>query len=175
MNLENFLSERRSSIIKKWRRAIVSTYPEDTQRFLKKEKDQFANPVGNTISREVETLYDAVVGGKDPEKISACLEGIIRIRAVQDFKPSQAVAFTLQLKDIIRAELEGKALLNGVADEFKALETRINNMLFTAFDIYTQCRQKIYEIRVKEVTGQVGRLLKRANLVCEIPGQDPDL
>ena len=175
MNLESFLSERRSGIIKKWRRAIVSTYPEDTQRFLKKEKDQFNNPVGSTIAREVETLYDAVVRGEDPDKVTACLEGIIRIRAVQDFKPSQAVAFTLQLKEIIRDELEGKALLNGMAGEFRALETRIDDMVLQAFDIYSQCRQKIYDIRVREVTGQVGRLLKRANLVCEIPGQDPDL
>jgi hypothetical protein len=45
----------------------------------------------------------------------------------------------------------------------------MDQVILLAFDIYTQCRQKISDIKVNEVRNQVGRLLERANLVCEIP------
>ena len=173
MSLEKLLLDKRSAIIKKWRNLIVGTYPIDTQRFLKKEKDRFANPVGQTIAEDLENLYDGLVKGGDLDKLSSDLDNIIRIRAVQDFKPSQAVAFVLRLKHIIREELEGKSPRNGLAGELRAFETRIDDMALLAFDIYSQCRQKIYELRVNEVRNQVGRLLERANLTIEIPEEAP--
>ncbi len=170
MSLGTVLAQKKSNIIKKWISLIVGSYPEDSRRFLKKEKSQFANPVGQTIRNEVEILYDELFkDSADTNGIAASLDRIIRIRAVQDFRPSQAIAFVLQLKRLIREEVEGKALLDGVADELHTLDDRIDKMALLAFDIYSSCRQKIYEIRVNEVKRQVGRLLERANLVCEIP------
>ena len=109
MNLDNLLAEKRSKIIKKWRNAIIETYPNETQRFIRKEKDQFSNPVGLILKEEIETLYDEMTGAGDRKRISSCLDNIIRIRAVQDFKPSQAIAFVLQLKRLIREEVKVKA------------------------------------------------------------------
>ncbi len=170
MSIDKILAEKRSKIIKKWRNAIIKSYPEDSQGFLKREKSQFANPVGLTISTEIETLYDEIIKGENTEKISSCLDSIIRIRAVQDFKPSQAVAFVLQLKQIIRDELG-----SGHSDEMRILDNRIDEIALLAFDVYSACRQKISEIRVKEVKTQVGKLLERANLISEIPEQRPAL
>ena len=170
MNSENLLSEKKSKIIKKWRNAVIKSYPEDGQGFLKREKSQFANPVGLTISTEIETLYDEIISGDNMEKISSCLDSIIRIRAVQDFKPSQAVAFVLQLKQIIKEELG-----NDHSDEMRILDNRIDEVTLLAFDIYSACRQKISEIRVNEVKSQVGKLLERANLISKIPEQRPAL
>ncbi|MFH1293539.1 MAG: RsbRD N-terminal domain-containing protein, partial [Pseudomonadota bacterium] len=104
-----------------------------------------------------------------------CLENIIRIRSIQDFKPSQAIGFVLQLKKLVREMLESKAPINGLSGELQAFENRIDDIALLAFDIYSQCRQKIYEIRVNEVKNQLGRLLKRANLTFEIPEQEPEL
>jgi hypothetical protein len=173
MKLENLLAEKRSAIIKKWRNAIIETYPDETQRFIRKEKDRFSNPVGLIIEKEIETLYDEVTGAGDREKIASCLDNIIRVRAVQDFIPSQAIAFVLQLKSLVREEVKEKGLENGQASELEALENRIDDMVLQAFDIYSQCRKKIYEIRVNEVRNQVGKLLERANLTCEIPEVAP--
>jgi len=170
MNSDNLLAEKKSKIIKKWRNAIIESYPEDSQGFLKREKSQFANPVGLTISTEIETLYDEIISGDNTEKISSCLDSIIRIRAVQDFKPSRAVAFVLQLKQIIKEELG-----NDHSDEMLILDNRIDEIALLAFDIYSACRQKISEIRVNEVKSQVGKLLERANLISEIPEQRPAL
>jgi hypothetical protein len=170
MNSDNLLTEKKSKIIKKWRDAILKSYPEDSQGFLKREKSQFANPVGLTISTEIETLYDEIISGDNMEKISSCLDSIIRIRAVQDFKPSQAVAFVLQLKQIIREELG-----SGHSDEMRVFDNRIDEVALLAFDVYSACRQKISEIRVNEVKSQVGKLLERANLISKIPEQRPAL
>ena len=170
MNLDNLLAEKKSKIIKKWRDAIIKSYPEDSRGFLKREKSQFANPVGLTISTEIETLYDEIISGDNMEKISSCLNSIIRIRAVQDFKPSQAVAFVLQLKQIIREELGSDH-----SDAMRVLDSRIDEVALLAFDVYSACRQKISEIRVNEVKSQVGKLLERANLISKIPEQRPAL
>lgn len=170
MNIDTLLAEKKSKIIKKWRDAVIKSYPEESQGFLKREKSQFANPVGLTISTEIETLYDEIISGDNTEKISSCLDSIIRIRAVQDFKPSQAVAFVLQLKQIIKEELG-----NDHSDEMRILDNRIDEITLLAFDVYSACRQKISEIRVNEVKNQVGKLLERANLISKIPEQRPAL
>jgi hypothetical protein len=49
------------------------------------------------------------------------------------------------------------------------LKKRIDAAALLAFDVYSQCRQQIYDIRVKEVRNEYGRLLERANLIKEIP------
>ncbi|MBW1780119.1 MAG: RsbRD N-terminal domain-containing protein [Deltaproteobacteria bacterium] len=170
MDIDNLLSDKRSHIIKKWRNAIITSYPKDSQTFLRREKSQFANPVGNIIAQEIETLYDEVIKGENREKISSCLDTIIRVRAVQDFTPSQAVAFVLQLKRIIREELG-----NGHSPELLMLDSKIDDVVLLAFDVYSKCRQEIYEIRVREVKNQVGKLLERANLIVEIPEGAPEL
>ena len=170
MTIDKLLEEKRSKILKKWRDAIIQSYPEGSQGFLKKEKSQFANPVGLIISKEIETLYDEMVKGDNTEKISSCLDSIIRIRAVQDFKPSRAVAFVLQLKQILREELGSSH-----SDEMHILGNKIDEITLLAFDVYSACRQKIFEIRVNEVKNHVGRLLERANLISEIPEQRPAL
>ena len=174
MSLESILSDKRTSIIKKWRDVIVDTYPGETQRFIRKEKDQFANPVGNIIAKDVEALYDELIKNGNDEKIASCLENIIRIRAVQDFKASQAIGFVLQLKKLIREMTIQKAQINELSVELQAFENRIDDTALLACDIYSQCRQKICDIRVNEVKNQLGKLLKRANLTFEIPKHRPD-
>lgn len=170
MNLENLLSDKRSKIVKRWRNAIISSYPEDSRSFLRREKSQFANPVGNIVGKEIEALYDGVIKGAPAADIANRLETVIRIRAVQDFTPSQAVGFVLELKGIIREEAGA-----GQSREMQAVDHRIDEVLLLAFDVYSKCRQKLYDIRVHEVKNQVGRLLERANLIVEIPEQAPGL
>lgn len=175
MELQDLLSDKRSRIIKKWRESVFSTYPDDAQRFMRKEKSQFANPVGHAITKDIEIIYDELIRNGDHEKIAACLDNIIRIRAIQDFKPSQAISFVLQLKDLIRQELSKSVPLNGLLDELLSLERRIDGLALIAFDIYSECRQKINDIRVNEVRNHVGRLLKRANLTIDLSGHAADL
>ena len=175
MNLENLLSDNRTRVIKTWRKVIVGSYPDGSQRFLSKEKDQFANPVGSVISKEIEALYDEMTTKGDKDRLSSCLDNIIRIRAVQDFRPSQAVSFVLQLKNVLREVIGDEVFQRGLSSEFQGFEDRIDEIALLAFDVYSNCRQKIYEVRVNEIKNQLGKLLERANLTIEIPEQKPDL
>jgi hypothetical protein len=171
MSIEDFLQEKRDKIIKKWRDAIVASYPSETRAFLKREQDQFSNPVGLIIVNEIERLFDALVNGSHKHEISSSLDKIIKVRAVQDFSPSDALAFIFQLKDIIIIELEraGSSLdgLKETGDVFG----RIDRVALLAFDVYMECRQKLNDIRVHEVKNEVGRLLERANQLHHAPPQ----
>ena len=70
----------------------------------------FANPVGNSIIDKTEDLFDEIIceGDIDIEKIREILDELIRIRAVQDFSPSEAIDFLYTLKKIIKEEVEEK-------------------------------------------------------------------
>jgi hypothetical protein len=136
---------------------------------LRKQKDRFANPVGRTIFEGIESIFDEFVGEADANKISLFLDNIVRVRAIQDFSPSRAVGFVFGLKKIIKDELESEIRQEGISEEWAAFESRIDSLALLCFDIYTECRQKIFDIRVNEVRNQSARLLKMAGLVYEIP------
>jgi hypothetical protein len=174
MDLAGILSKERSALVKRWRDALLDTYPPDARQFFKKEKDKFANPVGSIVGQELEALFDAFVAGNERERVVSCLENILRVRAVQDFQPSRAVGFILSLKEIVRERIQTKELGNGIGEGLKAFDADVDALLLLAFDIYSRCRQRLFELRVNEVRNQVGRLLQRANLVCEIPDAEPD-
>lgn len=175
MKLKNLLSEKKSTILKKWFDLIVETYPSDTVKFLKDQKNPFANPVGQTILQGIEGLFENILNrvDSDPDAIGApFLDNIIRIRAVQDFKPSQALSFVFLLKKVIRKELKNNTpsitgLENEVAEDLIALESKIDELALLSFDIFMICREKIYDLKAKELQNRAFRLLQRANMISD--------
>ncbi len=174
MNLKDVLSEKRSAILKRWFDVIVETYPADTAVFLKNQKDRFANPVGATISQGIENIFDELLQGGDIGRVSPFLDNIVRIRAVQDFTPSGALTFIFNLKKVIREELESEADKTPILKDLTALESRIDDLALLSFNIYMQCREKLYDIRANEVKSRTFRLLQRANLICDIEDQEQE-
>ena len=164
MALEQQLLQKKAAILERWLALTLDSYPADTTNFLKQEKDRFLNPVGHTISLELETLFNELLRAMNPEKLAASLDSIIRIRTVQDFTPSQATAFIFLLKKAVRDELVNEALKPDNLDELSELESRIDNLALIAFDIYMQCRDKVNELKVSEIKAhrdRVCRLLER--------------
>ena len=105
----------------------------------------------------------------DAEKVSAVLEGILRIRAVQDVAPSRALAFIFRLKNVLREELGSVA--TAPSEEIDALESRLDAIALISFDLFMKCREKIYDLKANELRNMTFRLLQKAKLVCEIPGE----
>lgn len=171
VKLRDALSRKRSSIVERWFDVILETYPEDTSKFLKKGKDPFANPVRHTILQGLEGVYDELLKEPEsPEALNDFLDKVIRIRAVQDFSPSQALAFVFSLKGVIRDVLGKEIRENRLHDPMLLLETRIDALALRAFDVYMGCREEIYELRVSEVKRmreQALRLLERTDLVYQ--------
>ncbi len=169
MRLENFLSDRKSAILKRWFDLTIETYPEETARFLKNKKNRFANPVGHILFQELESIMDGLFKGIDLNTIRPCLDNIIRIRAVQEMSASQAVAFAFLLKQVIREELEQEIQENRVGKELLELESRIDDLTLLSFDIFMQCREKIYDLKANEINKRTVRVLQRAKLLVEDP------
>ena len=174
MKLEKLLSEKRSDILKKWLQMILETYPGDAQRFLKEQKDPFANPVRYAFQKEMEQVFHELMGSIDPERAVPFLDKIICIRAVQDFTASQAVSFVFFLKRAIRELLEEEIREKGLMDDLSVVEARIDELALLSFDIYMRRKEKLYQLRANEAKTRVSGLLKRAGLVCEIPEWQPD-
>ncbi len=175
MKLTKLLAQKKAPIVGRWLDLIFETYPDDAQRFLTKQKDRFANPVGTTISKEIENLYDELIEGLEPDRVSPLLDRIIRIRAVQDFSPSQAVKFIFLLKKAIKKEILEEILEDQLSEDFSIMESRIDDLALLAFDLYMNCREKLYDIRANEAKNQVSRLLQRAGMLSEIPDKKPDV
>lgn len=169
--LENLLLPKKKAILKKWFDLIVETYPEETSRFLRREKDPFANPVGSTIAKGIEEVFEELLKGNDTDRFTSFLDRIIRVRAIQDFTPSQAIAFIFLLKKVVREEAEKEIREKNLSDELVRFESKIDALALLSFDIYMKCREKLYEVRANEVKNRYLYLLKRANLLYEIPEQ----
>jgi hypothetical protein len=154
--LKTRLQERKKAIHERWLEKTFSTYARDTSAFLSRVKDPFGNPVGETLRNGTAGILDCLLDGMDPDAICGHLDGIIRIRAVQEFSPSRAVSFVFELKEAIREEIG-----EPVPDEIHELEKEIDQIALFAFDVHLRCREQVYELRVSEVKRNVEGLLRR--------------
>ncbi len=175
MRLEKRITKQKKKILAKWFEVFTGTYPSDTAHFLKANPDAFTNPVGGTARRSMEALLDAVLANTPPEKIIPLLDPLIRIRAVQTmFTPSQATAFILDLKPIIRTSISTAFDDPQDQRELQEFEKRIDHLLLIAFDIFLSCREKIYHLRATEEQSKIYRAFARAGLVRENSENQPD-
>jgi hypothetical protein len=175
MSLNSILAQQKSAIIKKWFALVIETYPADTGQFLKTQKDPFANPVGRTLSQGLEALFDELLGDMDYKTITTFLDPIIRIRAVQSFSPARAIGFIFFLKKAIRENLHNKITQEQMADELLVFETKIDQLSLIAFNLYMQCREKIFELKANEMRNSTFKAFERAGLVSETPDVEPVL
>jgi RsbT co-antagonist protein rsbRD N-terminal domain len=175
MSLNHLLTQRKAAILKMWFTSTIETYPPDTAKFLKSQKDPFANPVGRTIHHGLEGLFDEILKEMDDKIIQSFLDPIIRIRAIQNFSPSQATRFIFFLKDAVRANLQKEDPGEKRFDEVLLFESKIDELGLMAFDIYMKCREKIYELKANEMKDRTFKAFKRAGLVRELPAEPPDL
>jgi RsbT co-antagonist protein rsbRD N-terminal domain len=161
--LSEFLAKNKSAVLQKWFDVILETYPQDARKFFKKANNAFGNPVGSSIHTELESIYDGLVDEKDCQALSLSLENIARIRAVQDFPPSQAIGFVFSLRTIVRDELKKDAPEDMPYDELARFDSVIERMGLMIFDSYSQCREKVFEIRATELRKRSSKLLEMVN------------
>ena len=139
--------QSKEAIAEQWLGRILRTYACRTARFLAEEQDEFRNPIGHTFREALAILLDELFLGMDAGRITAALDAIMQIRAVQDVPPSRALEFLPQLKGILRLELP--------APEMELLDSRIDEMALRGFDLYMKYREKTYEVRAGEARRRV--------------------
>jgi hypothetical protein len=169
MIIEDIIESKKSDIIEKWFDLTAQSYSSDTAHFLKSQKDPFANPVGSNIFSCLKSLMDCLIKNHDNGVIKNCLDPIIRIRAVQTiFSPSQAVSFIFDLKKILKDALRKELKDDGIKDGLLLFETRVDNLGLIAFDIFMECREKIYDLKANFEKNKFYRAFERAGLISEL-------
>jgi len=161
MHLSDGLKDRRGAIVNRWKALALAVYPERGARFIARERDRFQNPVGHVLDESLGILYDGLLTHDPAEEMRRALDGIVRIRAVQDLPASEAVGFVFLLKRAIRDVLGAADAGPSRDDGLSELHERIDRLALEAFDLFVQCREKIYDLRVREIRGRTSTLLER--------------
>jgi len=159
--LRKVLAAHRDAILARWQEMVFGSYPAEAARFFRSEKDAFRNPVGSSLLRCTRTIYDGVALGEEMGPVLEALESVVRLRAVQEFSASSAVGFVFWLKRAVREHLRQLGVESELWPELVVLDERIDALAATAFDLYGQCRERIYAIRVDEHRRRAASLLKQ--------------
>lgn len=149
MDLAEAFRNYRSKIVKQWVEYALSTYK--SSEFFIREQDKFANPTGVNIREGLDELFGLLSKGVDPEEFRKPIDQIMRIRAVQEFTPSQAIAPLNAVKhitrDILAADKERSVFIKDLYD----FEFAVDLAVLTAFDIYMESRERLYQVRINEL------------------------
>ncbi|MCP4341856.1 MAG: hypothetical protein GY799_23975 [Desulfobulbaceae bacterium] len=149
MDLAEGFRNHREKIVNKWVEYTLSTYV--SSGFFVKEHDKFANPVGGNIREALGTLFQLISKGADSKEFTPSLEQIMSIRSVQEFTPSQAVAPLNAVKHITREVFAADKERKHLVDELYDFEFAVDLALLSAFDIYMQYRERLYQVRINEI------------------------
>lgn len=162
--LGELLREREEAIVGRWFEHALATYSDNAARFFAREENQFANPVGHRFRSGTRGLFRALLDAPDGEPLRALLHEIIKVRAVQQFPASEAIAFVFLLKDAVRTELGPTIEELQLTADLAAFEARIDRMALLAFDMFMESREQVFQLRVNEAKRRVAWLVDRMNL-----------
>ena len=91
--LNQLMAEQHEVLLNQWFELAIAAYPQEAHKYFVRVKNEFSNPVGSNIYRNMDSLLVELHGDRDADKLYQALEMILKIRAVQDMKPSKALAF----------------------------------------------------------------------------------
>lgn len=172
----SLLAEQRDRIVKEWYNLALDTYPPETARLWKKTSDQFLNPVAWRLREGLEEVCTAVLEPKNQEaldKAMFALDELVRVRAVQNFSPSGAAGFIIIFKKVLRETLWPEIKRREAWVDLLAVESFLDGLVLTCLDLYCACREKLNEIRVRELEKNQHLLLKHARLIVGVGEEEP--
>ncbi len=149
MNLAETLQEKKKQILTLWIDRTLDSY--SSSGFFKKSLDNIANPIGTNIRDGLSKIFDYLLEGADSENFVKPLDQVVRIRAIQDFSPSQAIVPFLELKWVIRQVLNDSNKTKHLVHDLTELDCEIDRLALAAFDKYVECREQLYRVRINEL------------------------
>lgn len=149
MELAEAFRNYRSKIVGQWVEYTLSTYK--SSNFFHKEGNKFANPVGGVIKEALDALFLLLAKNADPDEFVVPIQEIMRIRAIQDFAPSQAVSPIHAVKHITREVLSADKELSHLVNELYDFEFAVDLAVLAAFDLYMEDRERLYNVRLQEI------------------------
>jgi hypothetical protein len=173
VTLEELVKQRMDAVAERWVEDVLSAYADDAAALFRRERDPFANPLGHGVREGTRGLLEVLVGGVEEDEACKHLDEIVRIRAVQQIPPSQALSFVFSLKPILRKELPEATRDPKLALELEELEARVDKLALMAFDRYSDCREEVSQLRISEVKRQVSWVLEKMNRRDGASDEDP--
>ncbi len=164
MALIELLSHKKTEILEHWRDMVFASYNPETVRFLQSQKDRFANPIAYQLTRGLTGILEVLLRNQETDQALEQLDEVLRLKALHDATPSQALAFLFVLKNIIRAEFAQELQDPTLAAEMTELESRLDGLALLGFDAYMQRREKLCDVKVSEVKRKVSTLLRRLGM-----------
>ncbi len=175
--LSDRLRKKSEAIAERWLAVTLVAYPADSAAAFRRERDRFANPVGHALRVGTRAAVEALLEGRPSDEICSHLSDIVKMRAVQELRPSQAIGFVFSLKEAVREELGSENLIPKTSEvsktsevcpgpaslpELTDLDRRIDQVALAAFDVYMRYRAQVYELRINEVKRSVATIAQRA-------------
>lgn len=165
--LNQLMQEKHDEILKQWFEQAIAAYPAESHKYFVKVKNEFTNPVGSNIYRSLGHLLEELSDQRDADKLYQHLEMILKIRAVQDMKPSKALAFLPSLKSLLQTILADEISAGKVTKaELEDLFTDLDTLMLIAFDLYSESKELLYNLRIAQIK-ETNDILQRANLLNE--------
>lgn len=149
----NYLNENRHELAEKWAVQVRATYPKLGRVKFRERDNEFNDPIGSVLKRDLPVLFDIVATGQfdDDSRLRSHLDPLCRLRSVQEFSASEAIQPIYLLKKVIREELPAEVWSDcKQVAALLAFETRVDRLALHAFDIYVTCRDQLNEIKVDE-------------------------
>ena len=175
MKAQELFRKHKSEIVRLWAEEVFDTYPFETTGFLRTRNDPFANPVAHMTKEAAGALYDAMAGEHvDPGQTKKALERFIRLRAVQKYVPSQGLGVFFLMKPILRTHLLPEFITLGDTAAYMEAESRLDSLTLLAFDMYTEAREVVADLRITEIRNQHAQLARWAQKLEGGPSHPAD-
>ncbi len=149
MDLQEALWNFRENIVNQWVSYTLETYK--ASKFFKEKQDKFANPVGGSVREELATLFLLISKAEADTNYADAVDQLMRLRSVQEFTPSQAVAPLNAVKHITREVLKKDKDTKHLVNELYDFDFAVDLAVLAAFDQYMISREKLYQVRIDEI------------------------
>lgn len=133
--MQELLKKNKDLILRKW-----IAYGEGPS-LSKREPHPLLNPASHIIHTEWQEFYESLSDGN--ELCAAMLQETIRLKAIQQQSPSEALSFIHELRNLIRQT-------TGNAEGMKELEVKLDKVLMESFDLYMKNRELIFKLKMEE-------------------------
>ena len=155
------MAEKKTIILERWLDRILEDYPPHTQTFFRENKSPYSNPIGSTLRRGMEGIIGQILRPLSVEEVRAILEPVMKVRAVENLPPSQGEKFILPLREIVSEIVRAEKRKDLLGREWLDLNSRVSQLALLAMNLYSECREKVNQLRIKEGEKRAGEVQGR--------------
>ena len=161
MTLKDLLAEKKTIILERWLDRVLEVYPPDTQSFFRESKSPYSNPIGFTLRKGMGGIIDQILRPLSVEEARAILEPVMKVRAVENLPSSRGADFILPLREIVSEIVREEKRKDLLGREWLDLNSRISWLALLGMNLYSECREKVNQLRMKEWGKRAGEVQGR--------------